>query len=149
MTQQIINRNQERMLCQCHFQKPLYYTIDCCCPCIYFLHESSPNLKSHINESQRLLIPKKEKELFLKNEKEDVQNVQKKSPIIPIKIKFPGYYNKLNNHLSHNSDNLNINPINEDNNIQNMIIPKKLSTNKKNKNINLETIKLKPLKNIN
>ena len=139
MTESFISRNQEQCLCQCHFPKTLCCSIDCCCPCFCFLHESSPNLKSkfnHINESQPLLIPKKEKELFLKSEKD----IQKKSPITPIKIKVPRYFNKLNYHYPHHSENFIKSPIINDNNQNNTIKPKNESTHKIIKNISINNI---------
>ena len=139
MTDSLITRNQGNCLCQCHFPKPLCCSIECCCPCLYFLHESSPNLKSkynHINESQPLLIPKKEKELFLKSEK----NIAEKVPTTPNKIKPPLYFNKLNAHFPHKSDNININinsSSNIEQNIENMIKSKNESKPKKIKKINI------------
>ena len=70
MKDSIISKIKQPCLCECHYPK-LCYQMNCCCSCIYFLHESSPNLSynfSYINESQPLLFPKKAKEIFLKNE---------------------------------------------------------------------------------
>ena len=65
MEDSIVCKNKEECLCPCHFPTPLCCSMNCCCSPIYFLHESSPNLSAnfyHVNESQTLLIPKKEEE---------------------------------------------------------------------------------------
>lgn len=138
MTDSIINKNQEHCLCQCHFPNHFYCPMDCCCPCLFFLHESSPNLKSkynHFNESHRLLIPKKEKELFLKSEK----NIEKATPKTPNKKKAPVYFNKLNTHYALKSDNMNSINIktNIEDNIKNVPKQNNESKNQKTKNINI------------
>ena len=109
MKDPIICKNQEECLCPCHFPTPLCCSMNCGCSPIYFLHESSPNLPTnfyHVNESQPLLIPKKEKELFLKPEKSVIiresETPNKKREINPL----PPNNNKNNTHLSSKSNNI-------------------------------------------
>jgi hypothetical protein len=72
--------------------------MNCCCSCIYFLHESSPNLNTKLcnfNDSQPLLISKKEKELIIQNEK----SIQKSNSELPNNNNeyLNLYYDKNNN----------------------------------------------------
>lgn len=72
--------------------------MNCCCFCIYFLHESSPNLSynfSYINESQPLLFPKKAKEIFLKNEERPFNKKISETPNKNIKNRKPLRFNRI------------------------------------------------------
>ena len=145
MKDSTICKDQKECLCPCHFPTPLCCTMNCCCSPIYFLHESSPNLSTnfyHVNESQPLLIPKKEKEIFLKSEK----ILQKKEPETPNKkLKknpIPLHFNEINKHIPSKSNKLNIN-LDIEENINNVFKHKKEKKIPKNKTLN------KDIKNIN
>ena len=138
MEDSVVCKNKAECLCPCHFPTPLCCSMNCCCSPIYFLHDSSPNLSTnfcHVNESQPLLIPKKEKELFLKSEKV----IKKKEPETPNKTKKnnpnPLQFNKINKHLSTKSNNININLDIEDS-INNIIKHKNGKKNSKNRDLN-------------
>ena len=94
--------NKNHYFCQCHLPRSLFCPMNCCCSCscIYYLHESSPYINpklSDFHDSQPLLIPKKEKELFVKSEK----SIQKNNSKLPNnKISFKNlipYNDKINN----------------------------------------------------
>ena len=154
MEDSIICKNKPECLCPCHFPSPLCCSMNCCCSPIYFLHESSPNLSAnfyHSNESQPLLVPRKEKELFLKSEKV----LKKKEPETPNKTKKNNpnslQFNKINKHLSSKSNNININLEIEDsiNNVVKNKNGKKISKNRalndnieNDKNYNFKKIKV-------
>lgn len=110
MEESIFNSNPRNCFCTCNYPKPMYCPMNCCCSCIYFLHESSPNLTSkfcHINESQPLLIPRKEREIF-----DECQSDIKKSPSTPnkyIQNKKQLDMDKDNKHFSSRSNIINLN----------------------------------------
>ena len=118
MKSSLINQNRKTCFCHCQIPKPLYCPIDCCCSCLCFLYESSPNLETkffNVNESQQLIIPKKEKELFLKCDK----MIKDKSPKTPTnnnrKNLTPRHFNKLDVNFPSKLNNININLATEDN----------------------------------
>ena len=56
MNQLIFDDSQD---CQCHFTSPSCCQFECCCPCIYYIHES-PSINSNctFNNCHPILIPK-------------------------------------------------------------------------------------------
>ena len=143
-------------LCECHYPKPMCCQMNCCCSCIYFLHESSPNLSynfCNINESQPLLFHKKEKELFLQSENRTIRTFTNKkeseTPNKNIKNKKPLQFNRIldKNYFS-KLFNINMNSEIEDiSNISNYKDEKKIKKNK-TEDKNLENPKLLKYKKI-
>ena len=150
-------RNKRTCCCQYHFPRTLCCPMNYCCSCIYLLNDSSPNLSPRIynfNDSEPLLIPKKEKELFVRSEKSftkknvelpnNISNVNNSSTQFDKKnnYRFPSQSNKyhLNLEVEEETNNMtktkdeikeNIN----DNNITNeKEIPKKYKKISVNKN---------------
>ena len=97
-------KKKEACSCQCHFQSPLYYLIDCCCcPFLYHPHESSSNIISNsfrAIESPRMLIPQKEKAFYIKSEQRNPASKLSKE----FNNKIPFIRNKMNNILSSKSN---------------------------------------------
>lgn len=157
MEESMTIKNKDPCLCRCHFPRPYYFPMNCCCSCIYLLHESSPNLNSkfyHLNESQPFLIPKKEKELFLKSQKclkkkdpEISNNIIKNSNPQNKKIKnhFPSKTNNIKLDLVFDEDVNNIIKSNNENKIVNNTINKIIEDdkNKINKYKRIEVNKAK------
>ena len=85
----VSERNKEICSCHCHFTSSLFCHIDCCCPLICCNYESNPNSISNSYkalESPRFLIPKKEKEFFIKSETRSKKiNFRNRNNIIPQK----------------------------------------------------------------
>ena len=78
MNQLIFDNSQN---CQCHFSSPSCCQFECCCPCIYYIHES-PSINSNctFNNCHSILFPK-QKIKYKKNIKkhstfsnEDIKN---------------------------------------------------------------------------
>lgn len=147
----LISNNREKFHCQCQIQRSLICPMDCCYSCFYLLLESSPNLASNFcraNETKPLLIPKKEKELFLKCQKaiqDKVPQTQNKK----INNYTPRYFNKLNVNLPSKLNNLNINHIIKDEFSENrktkykqhLVLNSEIHDPKKNKIIKVNKIK--------
>ena len=133
-------RNYNSCICQCHFPTTLCYHMECCCPCVYYIHETNSNINPNfysLNDLQPLLISKKEKKIFQKNYKK-YKHHYLSTPRHNINNNFPDCENKMN---SFNLSQLkNIKPnldIEEENN--NKIKPKynnKDNQEKKDKSIN-------------
>ena len=123
MEESLTIKNKDPCLCRCHFPRPYCIPMNCCCSCIYLLHESSPNLNTkfyHLNESQPFLIPKKEKELFLKSQK----SIKKKDPEISnniIKNSNP-QNKKIKNHFPSKTSNIKLD-LGFDEDVNNIIKP--------------------------
>ena len=72
-----ITNNHEICLCQCSLAAPFCCHMEYCCPCVYLVHEPSNYMiqKNYsVNDSHKLLINKKEKELFIKHRKNQKTN---------------------------------------------------------------------------
>ena len=111
-----IIRNKRHCCCQCHFPRTLCCPMNYCCSCIYLLNDSSPNLNSKMynyNDSEPLLIPKKEKELFLRSEKSFTKNYSimpnNKINNINVNNSMPHFDKINNNHFPTKSNNLHLN----------------------------------------
>ena len=157
MEESLTIKNKDPCLCRCHFPRPYCIPMNCCCSCIYLLHESSPNLNTkfyHLNESQPFLIPKKEKELFLKSQK----SIKKKDPEISnniiknsnpqnkkIKNHFPSKTSNIKLDLGFDEDVNNIIKPNNENKILNNTI-NKIIEDDKNKNNKYKRIEVNKAK---
>ena len=108
-----ITNNHEICLCQCSFAAPFCCHMEYCCPCVYLVHEPSNIIQKNysVNDSHKLLINKKEKELFIKHRKNQKTN---------------SIYDKKNVHYHRN----------ETSNFDNML---KSNSLKENGNFNVET----------
>ena len=85
-----ITNNHEICFCQCRYATPFCCHLECCCPCIYLVNEPSNNISPKnysVNESHKLFIPRKEKELFAKHRK----NIKKENSIFD---KKNGHYHR-------------------------------------------------------
>ena len=153
MKDSIISNIKQPCLCDCHYPKPMCCQMNCCCSCIYYIHESSPNLSynfCNINESQPLLVPKKEKELFLQSENRSItykkesetpnKNIKNKKPLQFNRILDKKYFSKLYN-INMNSE------IEDISNISKYKDEKKLKKNK-TEDKNIENAKLLNYKKI-
>ena len=162
MKDSIINNIKNHCLCECHYPKPIccqMSPMNCCCSCLYYIHESSPNLSHNfykINESQPLLIPKKEKELFLQSENRSItKKKESETPNKNIKNKKPFQFNRiLDRKYFSKLYNINMNSEIEDiSNISKYNDEKKFKKNKtatknteKNKIANYKKIKVNKMK---
>ena len=133
-------KKKENCSCQCHFQNPLFYHLDCCCcPFFCYPHESSPNIisdKFNSLESPRIIIPHKEKEFCIKSEQRTPMSKLSEE----FKSRIPFFCNKINN-IFPNKSNLEENNLqNIDNNINNN--GKKIKNIENKKNILFKKIKV-------
>lgn len=137
-----ITNNHEICLCQCNYATPFCCHMECCCPCIYLVHEPPNNLSPKyysMNESHQLLIPKKEKELFIKHKR----NVKNQPLTHPIFYKRNAHYHR-NKTTNLNNDKFKSKSINENGNSNKEIrdnINNLIKNKNEKKNPNKKTMK--------
>ena len=146
----VSERNKEICSCHCHFTSSLFCHIDCCCcPLICCNYESNPNSISNSYkalESPRFLIPKKEKEFFIKSETRSKKiNFRNRNNIIPQK-KSKSSTNTFdiemnNDKIISNNDDDNQSKKDEDNKMKLIFEKIKVNRNKKERILTIQNNK--------
>ena len=82
MDNSLFKKNYSPCICQCHFPATYCYHMECCCPCVYYVHETNLNKNQslyNLNELHPIILSKKKKKKFNKEHK----NIKHYYPLTP------------------------------------------------------------------